>query len=149
MSTPDYRMTKDEHSVLRVADNTVIPTDERNIDYVAYLRWVEAGNTPAPYKAPPVPVPASISDRQFFQQLAVDGIVTQAEALAAVKTGDIPAALAGILDALPDDQRFAAEMLLSGATSFERAHPLSIAIGVARGMSDAEVDGFFRAAAAL
>ncbi|MCW2242275.1 tail fiber assembly protein [Azospirillum canadense] len=98
--------------------------------------------------APP-PVPTSISDRQFFQQLATVGIISQAEALAAVKTGAIPAALAGILDALPDDQKFAAEMLLSGATTFERAHPLSVAIGTARGMTAAEVDAFFRAAAAL
>lgn len=126
------------------------------------LEWIECddsvteqhsyadGNFIAP--TPPVitaPVPATISDRQFFQQLAVDGIITRAEALAAVKTGEIPAALAGIIDALPDDQKFAAEMLLSGATTFERAHPLSVAIGEARGMTAEEVDDFFRAAAAL
>jgi hypothetical protein len=105
--------------------------------------------TPPPHPVIIAPVPATISDRQFFQQLAADGIITRAEALAAVKTGEIPAALAGIIDALPDDQKFDAEMLLSGATTFERAHPLSVAIGEARGMTPEEVDDFFRRAAAL
>lgn len=29
-----------------------IPTDPANSDYARYLRWVEAGNTAAPYVAP-------------------------------------------------------------------------------------------------
>jgi hypothetical protein len=34
--------------VLRVADNAFIPFDPANTDYQAYLKWVEAGNTPLP-----------------------------------------------------------------------------------------------------
>lgn len=101
-----------------------------------------------PPPAPP-PVPAAISDRQFFQQLAVAGIISHAEALAAVKTGEIPAALASIVDALPDADRFAAEMLLSGAVTFERHHPLTEAVGEARGLTADEIDAFFQAAAVL
>jgi len=34
--------------ILRVADNAYIPMDEANTDYQAYLKWLEAGNTPLP-----------------------------------------------------------------------------------------------------
>lgn len=102
------------------------------------------------YVVPPVPPPQSISDRQFFQQLALAGTISQAEALEAVKVGTIPAALQGFVDSVKDaDQKFAANMLLAGATVFERDHPLTEAIGAAQGMSSDQVDDFFRAAAAL
>jgi len=91
----------------------------------------------------------SISDRQFFQQLAAQGIITQAEALAAVKTGTIPATLQAIVNALPPDQQFPAQMLLSGATVFERKHPLTSAVGSAYGWSSVQVDQFFISAGAL
>ena len=32
--------------VIRLADNTFIPMSEDNTDYQAYLKWLEAGNTP-------------------------------------------------------------------------------------------------------
>jgi hypothetical protein len=35
-------------SVMRLADNASIPFDPNNTDYQAYLRWLEAGNTPEP-----------------------------------------------------------------------------------------------------
>ena len=99
---------------------------------------------------PPPAVPAMISDRQFFQQLAAEGLITQAEALAAVRTGDLPVALRNIVDSISDpQQRFAAEMLLSGATDIQRSHPLTDAIGAATGRTSAQIDDFFRAAAAL
>jgi hypothetical protein len=106
---------------------------------------------PAPPSAesPGALAPSSISDRQFFQELAVSGIITQAEALAAVKTGDVPAALAAIVSAMPDDQQFAAQMILSGATVFERTHPMTETIGTAYGWTGDQVDDFFRAAALL
>ena len=69
--------------------------------------------------------------------------------MAAIKTGDIPSALSGFIAALPDAARFNAEMLLSGATLFQRAHPLTDAIAAAQGMTPEHVDDFFRAAAAL
>jgi hypothetical protein len=91
-----------------------------------------------------------ISDRQFFQQAAFAGIITQAEALAAVQTGAIPAALQSIVDAIADpQQKFAAQMILSGATTFERNHPLTQSIGAALGWTEDQIDEFFRSAAAL
>lgn len=103
----------------------------------------------AEYEARPAPVPEVISDRQFFQALAIDGYITTAEALAAVRTGDLPSVLAELLDHMDGAERFGAEMLLSGATEFRRDHPMTIAIGEARGMTADEVDDFFRRAAAL
>jgi hypothetical protein len=34
--------------VMRVSDGAIIPFDPDNTDYQAYLRWLEAGNTPEP-----------------------------------------------------------------------------------------------------
>ena len=34
--------------VIRLADNAFIPFDTANTDYQAYLKWIEAGNTPEP-----------------------------------------------------------------------------------------------------
>jgi hypothetical protein len=95
-------------------------------------------------------VPAQISDRQFFQQLALVGTITQDEALAAVATGAIPAALTAFINAIPDPTaQFNAKMLLMGATIFERNHPLTMAVAAAQGMTPEQVDGFFIAAAQL
>jgi hypothetical protein len=33
-------------TVKRLSDNAFIPFDPDNTDYQAYLKWVEAGNTP-------------------------------------------------------------------------------------------------------
>lgn len=99
---------------------------------------------------PPPVVPETISDRQFFQQAAIAGLITQAEALAAVQTGTVPAILMNVVNGLPDDmQKFAAEMMLAGATQFTRTHPLTEAVGMALGWTDAQIDQFFIAASAL
>ena len=95
------------------------------------------------------PVPPVISDRQFFQQLALMGVITQQEALDAVKTGAIPAALQMVVDALPPSAKFAAEMSLSGAVEFRRAHPLTSSLGVAMGWTSPEIDQLWRDASRL
>lgn len=109
----------------------------------------EQAAEPPPASTPtpdPNAVPASISDRQFFQQLAVLGVITEDEALAA-NAAIIPAALVAIIDQMPAEQQFAAKMLVSGATVFERNHPMTEAIGVSYGWTSEQIDDFFRAAA--
>lgn len=40
------------HGIYRVADHTFIPFDPANTDYQAYLKWLDAGNTPEPADQP-------------------------------------------------------------------------------------------------
>ncbi|SIQ75990.1 hypothetical protein SAMN05880592_105159 [Bosea sp. TND4EK4] len=78
---------------------------------------------------PPSPVvelpPGAISDRQFAQGLAEAGLISEDEAEEWVAAGALPAPLIALVDLLPVGQRFAARMLLRGATRFEFAHPLA------------------------
>lgn len=134
--------------IIRNTDGAAIPPDPANRDYASYLKWVQAGGVPDPYVAPPALVPHSISDRQFFQQLAVQGIISPDEALAA-NAAVIPAPLLTIIEGLPVENQFAAKMLVSGATVFERNHPMTIAIGTAYGWTADQIDDFFRAASQL
>lgn len=39
-------------SVIRLVDNAFIPADTANMDYAAYLAWVEAGGIPDPVDPP-------------------------------------------------------------------------------------------------
>jgi phosphohistidine swiveling domain-containing protein len=93
-------------------------------------------------------VPQSISDRQFFQQLAVQSIIAEDEALQA-NAAVIPSELMTLINGLPADQQFAAKMKVSRATTFYRTDPLTLAIGCAYGWSAAQIDAFFVAAAKL
>ena len=34
------------NAILRMADNAFVPFDPANTDYQAYLKWLDAGNTP-------------------------------------------------------------------------------------------------------
>lgn len=98
----------------------------------------------------PAEVPVIISDRQFFQALALQGIISELQALDAVKTGAIPAQMQVFIDAIPDSvARFSATMLLSGAVEFRRDHPLVAAFMVANGWDARQVDDLWRFAASL
>lgn len=100
-------------------------------------------------EALPIPVPEGISDRQFFHALALFGMITETEALAAVKTGDPPAAMEAFLNTLPVEDQFGARMLLEGATAFRRSHPLTEAFAAGMNMSAEQTDNLWRMAAGL
>lgn len=123
------------------------------LDGVTLVPALEETITPEP-----APVPETISDRQMYHQLAVCGetvghplygMVSKPEALAAVKTGELPAALAAFVAGLPESYQFDAEMLLSGAVEFRRHHQMTLALGQAFGLSNEQLDDFFRSAHAL
>lgn len=100
--------------------------------------------------APPDPVPEEISRRQFYQGLAVAGMITKAEAISAIQGAALPAALKVIVDGMVDDDAaFEATMLLLGAGSFFRSHPLVLVFAMAQAMTETEVDDFWRLCAAL
>jgi hypothetical protein len=126
-----------------------VPDDARNTHRQEIAAWEAEGNTIPPYIAPPPPVPDQISDRQFFQQLSIMGLITQAEALSAVQVGTIPAAMETFIGSLPSDSQFSARMVLTGATTFQRSHPLVAMFGAAQGMTSAQIDALWIAASAL
>ena len=99
--------------------------------------------------APPPAVPDAISDRQFAQQLAVLGTITEAEAIAWAARGELPEAMEVAVAALPSEQQFAARMLLSSATTYERSHPLVPMLGAILSYDAGELDDLWRDAAAL
>lgn len=97
----------------------------------------------------PPPVPEWISDRQFFQQLAIIKLISEAEAEDAVASGVIPSSLAELVELLPEQARHPTRMLLKGATVFQRQHEMTDTIAWLYGLDGAAVDAIFRAAAEL
>ena len=51
----NYQLSAFPETIIR-SDGASIPCDPANIDYAAYLKWVEAGNTPEPAPIPEPPV---------------------------------------------------------------------------------------------
>lgn len=90
-----------------------------------------------------------ITRRQFFQQLAAQGIIANTDAVAALSTGTIPAALQTLINGLPVSEQFQATMLVLGADSYFRKHPFTIAMGTAYGWTSTQMDTFFLTAATL
>jgi hypothetical protein len=116
-------------------------------DHPELWAFVHTLFNPDVYSAPPLPVP-DISDRQFFHVLARKGMITQQEALDAVKTGAIPAVFEQFMGHFGASE-FDVRMLLSGAVTFERNHSLTNAFGSFLGLSPIDLDNLFREASAL
>lgn len=102
-----------------------------------------------PYTPPPPPVPRVISDRQFFQLLTKRQVISTQEALAAVGPGVLPERLATFIAALPESQQFDAQMLLVGATQYDRNHPIVPVFAQLFGWGPAELDTFWLEASQL
>lgn len=102
-----------------------------------------------PVETPEDFVPNKISRRQFFQQLAMSGMITTEEALAAVQVNAIPAAMNAFLDTMEPAAKFSAQMNLCGASVFERDHPLVIAYASTMGLTSEQIDALWKAAYAL
>lgn len=90
-----------------------------------------------------------ISRRQFFQQLALDNIITADEALAAVKTGTTPAAMQHLINTLPANTQFSANMLIAGATDFNLTNPITETLSSAFGWTQSQLYSFWTTAASL
>ena len=121
----------------------LVPSD------VAGPGWTYAKGKFSPPAAPPDPVPSVISTRQFFQQLAIDGDCTKADALAYVRTGALPKTLADVIATLPDDAQFDVSMKVIGANEFNRTDPAVSQLGVLLQKDSAALDRIWRLASAL
>jgi hypothetical protein len=98
--------------------------------------------------APP-PVPSAISRRQLMIALTAAGLITEAEALAAARTGEVPAAIDAVFAQLPKEQALAARITWATMTVVERDYPLVQAVIDARLATAEQVDALFRQAAEL
>ena len=107
-----------------------------------------AFSAPAP-SGPVQNVPAQVTDKQFFQAAAVLGIITQAEAIAFMANGAMPANLAAAIASLPSAEQFPATMAVLGAHYFYRNDPFVLALSAAMGETSAQVDALFTLAATL
>lgn len=93
-----------------------------------------------PTEDTPIAVPNEISKRQFYQQLAIEGLITEAEALSVIQSGVLPAAMESFISQLPTDMQFSTRMLLAGAQTFERGHAMSQAFEAHMNFTEAQVD---------
>jgi len=93
--------------------------------------------------------PDVITDRQFAHGLAKAGLISMAEAKAWVGPGTLPAAIAGFIASMPEAMRDDVEIVLIGATSFSRKHPLTETFGQSVGMTPQQLDQFWMMCASL
>lgn len=62
-----YKLTNTS-AIVRMWDEAVIPSDQANLDYAEYLKWLAAGNTPQP---------ADVPDPKIAIQQQIDTLETQ------------------------------------------------------------------------
>ena len=65
-------------------------------------------------------VPGEVSDRQWFQQMANEGNISQAAAIDATSNGKVPQPMASYIATLPAADQFPAKMLFGGAVIVKR-----------------------------
>lgn len=97
--------------------------------------------------AAPDPVPPSITRRQCALELHARGLIGDDEAVAMAATATPPVLLADLLGALSPVEQVTARIDFA-ATTYERGNRLLDGLMTAAGASPADIDAFFRAAAA-
>lgn len=95
------------------------------------------------------PVPQTITRRQCAKLLLQRQLILGAEAVAMTRNGTPPAMVQAFIDALPtQEERDDAEIDFA-ADNYARSNPLLVALMQAAGATGADIDQFFREAAAL
>ena len=92
-------------------------------------------------------VPPSVTLLRFMRILARRGIITQDEALAATRTGAVPAAIDAVFATFPPDAAFDARLTWAAMYEVERANPLLELVGAMHGIDGPDWDDIFREAA--
>jgi hypothetical protein len=93
-------------------------------------------------------IPRSITRRQCALQLRTMGMISVAEAKVMAKDGTPPASIQGYFDTMVEADRDLAEIDFA-AVNYYRDNPLITALMTANGLTEADIDNFFIAAAQL
>ena len=128
-----YKRTKTD-IIIRAKDGAYIPADPANIDYAAYLAWLDEGNTPQP--ADPV-VPA------------VPEVVTMRQARLALLGAGLLAQVNTAMTNMPGAEGDAARIEWEYAKEVRRDSPLVAELSAAFGWTSAQLDDLFTEGAKL
>lgn len=128
-----YKLTNNGY-ILRTTDGAFVPVAEGNIDYKAYLAWVDAGNTADPVD----PLPA----------IPIDSVTMRQARLALLSIGKL-SSVDSIIASLPSPQKEMAEIEWNYSSRVERNNGLIPVLGPMLGLSNSEIDDLFSTAATL
>lgn len=81
-----YRLSNKPNTVIRIFDNAHIQFNSLNPQYLQYLSWLEAGNTPAPANATPSAAPNPKMIGILFQGVMCSATKEDQDGLLAVLT---------------------------------------------------------------
>ena len=148
----EYGLTAAEHVIHHFHDGTVTSfrDDFESRDNAAYQAWLAVPNVPDPYTNAMTSA-LTIDKRQFWTQLALDGHITENEAVAAMggDTPDIPVQIRQFINnTLPAPQRWLARMFFL-ADTFKRDNQAITHSKTIFALNDATMDQFFHDAALL
>ena len=121
---------------------TIIQSDD-----IAIGRQVVDGvvQVPPEEPAPPV-VPAQISALQMLSVLAINGTITEAEA---VNRSTLPASFTPALAGMTDEEQTVFRIRWANLTTVPRTDPIIATLGTILGLNDTQIDALFIQAAAL
>jgi hypothetical protein len=125
----------------------VIESDPLFPEVAAAAEGVDLPPEPQPETPPPPPI--VLTARQLFAALALTGMITEAEALAAGRTGEVPTAVEAVFATLPAQDAFLARLTWATMRDVPRNHPLIGAMIAADVATDEQVDALFALGAAI
>jgi len=114
------------------------------------LRLLKAPELALDASPPPAPTAeekraslAPLSRRQVFIGLHRRGLITGPEAIAAARTGEVPAVIEASFASLPEPDATDARITFAAFTEALRLDPTTLLLQAAGKLSDAELDAFF------
>lgn len=97
----------------------------------------------------PEPDPIKLTNRQLFAALALTDFITEAEALAAGRTGAVPAMVDAVFASLPEQDAFLARLTWATMREVPRDHSLISAMIAANLATAEQVDAIFTLGASI
>lgn len=91
----------------------------------------------------------SLTRRQVIIGMVTEGLLSAEEGVAMASSGAAPDAVAGLIAAMPSAKQIDARITLASFTVAERLDPIVAMFQAAGGLSDAQMDRFFSAYAAV